>query len=353
MPTLTAVSTALPRYEITQSEIKSFAKKHFTGHIEDLDKLIELFDNTGIVKRYFTVPIDWFAEEHGFEEKNNLYIQSATDLGAEASKKIFEKANIKPSDIDYIIYINSTGLATPSIDARLINVLGLKKNIRRTPIWGLGCAGGAAGLSHAYHYLLGHPNHRVLVISVELCGLTFIPNDYTKSNLVATALFADGAGAMLVSGDEIASEGLNIVDTRSTFYPDSLQVMGWNVVTKGMQVVFDKRIPVLISQIAEEELTAFLSDHRLTKNDITEYLYHPGGWKVLEAYVKAYNLPEEKFRYSKDILRDFGNMSSSTVLYVLDRYLTERKAGKSDDLKNHLISALGPGFCSETLLVQW
>jgi alkylresorcinol/alkylpyrone synthase len=349
VPKLVSVATAVPSNRIDQVEAKAFAAGLFGSHVADLSRLMPLFDHAGIATRYFSVPSDWFGKEHSLEEKNRIYIESATNLVAQASRKLLAGTGTAPEDIDYIIYINTTGLATPSIDARLINVLKLRRNIRRTPIWGLGCAGGTAGLSHAYHYLVGHPGHRVLVVAAELCGLTFIHDDFSKSNLVACALFGDGAAAALVCGDDVSSVGLKILDTQSTFYADSLKVMGWNIVSRGMQVVFDKKIPGIVKEHAASELDAFLARHRITRDDIEQFLYHPGGTKVVEAYETAYGVNGNSFELSRGILRDFGNMSSVTVLFVIERYLRENGLGNPG---YGVISALGPGFCSESLLVK-
>lgn len=349
MPKLISIATAVPDNKITQADAKAFASELFGAQMGDISRLLPLFDNTGITMRYFVSPPEWFKEDHSLEEKNRLYIEAATELGAQASRKLFEENGISPDQIDYIIYINSTGLATPTIDARLINVLGLKKNIRRTPIWGLGCAGGSAGLAHAYHYLIGHPHERVLVVAVELCGLTFIPDDFSKSNLVACALFGDGAAAALLFGDEVDQDGLSIMGTQSMFYPDSLNVMGWNIVSRGMQVVFDKKIPDIVLQYAAKDLKTFLDNHHLQQNDIEQYLYHPGGVKVLESYLKAFAVTDDYFKFSKNVLSNYGNMSSVTVLFVIQHYL------KQHGINNPgygIISSLGPGFCSESLLVK-
>ena len=259
MPKLNAICSATPPFKIGQIEIQEFAKNIFHGKLQDVDRLLPIFKNTGINIRYFSVPLEWFEDDHSLEEKNSIYIQTATELSTDASLSLFNEVGINPSDIDCIFYVNTTGLATPSIDARLINILGLRPNIKRTPIWGLGCAGGASGLSHAYDYLLGHPTHRVLVVSVELCGLTFMRNDFSKSNFVATSLFADGAAVALLSGDAVESSGPTIVDVQSTFYPDSLDIMGWNIISNGMQVVFNERIPKIVLENSANELSEFLS----------------------------------------------------------------------------------------------
>lgn len=358
MPHINAITTAVPAYKLTQVEAKEFAVKVFGPHIPGIERLLELYDNTRIQTRYLTAPIEKLTGHYSAEELNQIYIQSATELAAKAARQLLEQQNISAESIDYIIYVNTTGIATPSIDARLINVLNLKKNIRRTPIWGLGCAGGAAGLSHAYHYLLGHPTHRVLFVAVELCSLTFIPDDYGKSNLVACSLFGDGAAAALLCGDEVESKGLEILDTQSTFYPDSLNVMGWNIVARGMQVVFDKKIPEIISAFAAGEFETFLEKHKLKKDDICKFLYHPGGAKVLQSYETAYSSLDspsgqarldDPFNFSKETLKNFGNMSSVTVLFVIESFLKKYGLEKGG---HHLISALGPGFCSESLLVR-
>jgi alkylresorcinol/alkylpyrone synthase len=348
MPKLMAVATAVPPYHVDQTDAKSFATRIFGSRLSDFDRLLPLFDNTGIETRYFSKPLEWFGEDHSLAEKNDIYIRSATELGAAASRRVMEQSGIAPDQIDYIIYVNTTGLATPSIDARLMNILKLRPYIRRTPIWGLGCAGGAAGLSHAYHYLLGHPTHRVLVVAVELCGLTFIHDDYSKSNLVASALFGEGAAAVLLCGDQVSATGLEIVDTQSTFYPDSLNVMGWNIVSRGLQVVFDKRIPDIVAEHAAGELDEFLKRHHLNRDDVRHYLYHPGGMKVVEAYEAAYGVNGDHFALPHEVLRRYGNMSSVTVLFVIAEYLAKYGFGRTG---YGMISALGPGFCSEALLV--
>lgn len=352
MPAIHDIKTVLPPHRMSQEVVSEFAREHFAGKLNDVERLLPIFDHAGIQSRYFSIPVDWFSEVHSLEEKNELYIQNATRLSAEAARGLLENNGLEPHQIDYIIYVNSTGLATPSIDARLINVLNLRSNIRRTPIWGLGCAGGAAGLAHAYHYALGHPNDRVLLIAAELCGLTFMADDFSQSNFVATALFGEGAAAVLVTGDSVTEGRANgraveMLGTRSQFFPDSEDVMGWSVVSGGLQVVFAQRIPEIVAAHAEEDLVSFLAEFGLTLGDIEEFLLHPGGRKVIEAYEQALGFSNGHLALSREVLRDFGNMSSVTVLFVLERYLK-----KKDREGYSLISALGPGFCSESILVK-
>ena len=348
MPRIRAVATAVPGNRVDQDLAQAFAREQFAGRIPDLERLLPLFMNTGIDTRHFAAPTDWFLTSHDLAEKSAMYVREATSLSAQAARDVLARAELAPADVDYVVYVNTTGLATPSIDARLINELGLRTDVRRTPIWGLGCAGGVAGLSHAHHHALGHPGQRVLVIATELCGLTFMPEDDSPANLVATALFADGAGAVLVEGDELAGEGLAMIDTRSRFYRDSLDVMGWTVLQQGLQVVFARRIPEIVAETAAADAGGFLADHDLKLGDIDAFILHPGGTKVLEAYETALGLVPAQLDLARGVLRDYGNMSSATVLFVLERYLQENAPGRGG---YGLISALGPGFCSESVLV--
>jgi alkylresorcinol/alkylpyrone synthase len=349
MPKIVGIKTAVPSHCIDQTTVESFVRTHFGRKFGDIERLLPIFTNSGIATRYFSQSLEWFSTPHDLADKNQAYIVAATQLGEQAAGALFDQLRIRPDQIDYIIYVNTTGLATPSIDARLINRLGLRSTVRRTPIWGLGCAGGVAGLSHAYHHALGHPKERVLLVAAELCGLTFMPDDFSKSNLVASALFGEGAAAVLVAGDEVDSEGMQITATRSRLFPDSLDVMGWNVVSHGLQVLFAQRIPDIVAAHAAEDFTAFLNEHQLCLADISAYILHPGGRKVIEAYQQALGLEDGQLSTASDTLRDYGNMSSVTVLFVLERHLQRHGFGG-----NHtgIISALGPGFCSESILVQ-
>ena len=321
MPRLVAVATAVPETRIEQPVAAAFARERFAGRLPDLERLLPLFTNAGIDTRYFAVPREWFSTAHDLAERSAIYAREATRLSAQAAAEVIARAGLAPGDIDYIIYVNTTGLATPSIDARLVNVLGLRADVRRTPVWGLGCAGGVAGLAQAYHYALAHAEARILVVATELCGLTFLPDDVSKSNLVATALFSDGSAAAVVVGDHHPGAGLEILGTRSRLYPDSLDVMGWTVLQEGLQVVFAQRIPEIVRQTAATEIGAFLAAHGATLADVDAFLLHPGGTKVLEAYAEALALRPGQLDLPRGVLRDFGNMSSATVLFVIERYL--------------------------------
>jgi len=350
MPKIVSVGRALPPHRLTQSDIREFARIQFSRAEPGWERLLDVFANAQITDRYFSVPIDWYETPHTFTEKTEQYVHSCDILGVAATQDCLSQLQLAVDQVDYIIFVSTTGIATPSIDARLINLLKMRPNIRRTPIWGLGCAGGAAGISHGYHYLVGHPKERVLIVAIELCGLTFQQGDLSKSNLVATALFGEGAAAVLMTGDEVEADGLAVLDTRSTFWPDSLEVMGWNVMNTGLQVVFSQSIPTLVRERARTNLVELLCDHQLTLEDIAHFILHPGGAKVLDAYETALGLSVGKLDICRQTLKDFGNMSSVSVLFVLAAHLKQIALGTK---QLGILSALGPGFCAETLLVQF
>lgn len=348
MPRLLSVATALPSYRLGREEARTIAAKLFAGH-PHIRRLLDVFDSSGIDQRYFSTPPEWFHAEHSPESVNRTYIESATDLGEQAIRKALQRCSLQPSEIDYLVYVNTTGLATPSIDARLMNRLGCRLDAAHIPIWGRGCAGGVAGIGHVNEYLRGQPRAVGVIVAAEFCGLTFLPHDLSKSNIVASALFGDGVGAAVVAGSEVDRPGLEIVQTRSRLFPDSLDVMGWNITSQGLQVVFNRRIPDIVSEHAADELAALLKAGGVEREEVVEYLYHPGGPKVLDAYRKAYGLGGEELAIPKSVLKDCGNMSSATVIFVIERFLEQQTRPQ----KGYAVaSALGPGFCSESLLLQ-
>ncbi|MEW5874139.1 MAG: 3-oxoacyl-[acyl-carrier-protein] synthase III C-terminal domain-containing protein [Candidatus Zixiibacteriota bacterium] len=350
MPRIAAVATALPPHRITQAEAKAFARAHFGGARRDIDRLLDAFDHTGIESRYVCMEPSWYAAPHDFGEKNKLYIDWSTRLGANVARDCLDKAGISPAEVTHIIFVSTTGLATPSIDSRLVNVLGLCPHVRRTPLWGLGCGGGAAGLSHAAMMARADAHACVLLVSVELCSLTFHHADTSKSNVIATALFADGAAGVLVTGEAIPGGGPEIAGEQATTWPGSLDVMGWNFDSVGMQVVFSRAIPAIVQEKVRDDVDRFLVSQGTTLAGVPHLIAHPGGAKVIEAYEKALALPCETMRLTREILRDFGNMSSPSVLFVLERFLAQKQAGPGE---RALLTALGPGFTSEKLILQF
>jgi alkylresorcinol/alkylpyrone synthase len=361
MPKIISMSTYLPPYQMNQVTTMEFAKELFQDSYHDIDRLLSVFQNGQIENRYFSAPIEWFQTDHTFKEKNDLYISCATEFGVEAIKRCMKNEEFLQKPIDYteidaIFLISSSGISTPSLDARIMNHLPLSPHVKRIPIWGLGCAGGAAGLSRAYEYCLAFPEAKVLVLSIELCSLTFQRNDTSKSNLVGTSLFADGVACALLVGDktEIESNSRmdalpNIKATQSTLMPHSEDVMGWEIKNDGLYVVFSKDIPHIVEGWCKPLVEQFLAENELTMDQIECMIAHPGGKKVLEAYQSSLGFSSEMLEVSLDILKRYGNMSSATVLFVLEEFM--KKTIEKNTLG--LISALGPGFSSELLLVEW
>ncbi len=358
MPKITSVSTYNPPYALKQDNIEELTKELFSDKIPQLDRLLSVFKNGEIETRNFCVPLDWHKVEHSFEERNATYVKLATQYSCEVIQSCLQNMNflnapISTEEIDAIVFISSTGISTPSIDARVMNKLPFSDRVRRIPIWGLGCAGGAAGISRAFDFCKAHPKAKVLVVCVELCSLTFQPNDYSKSNLVGASLFSDGAACVLVCGDEVEVQTKkkvpSIVNTASKWMPDSEDVMGWEVKNSGLHVVFAKSIPTIISKWLGPFMNEFLSENNCTSDQIKHFVAHPGGKKVLQAYEDTLQLDNRQTSVSREVLKKHGNMSSPTVLYVLERFMLQDIP--SDDYG--LLVALGPGFCGEAVLLNW
>lgn len=358
MPIIQSVSTISPSVEIRQEDAMSFARSLFSDSFKDIDRLLKVFRNGEIETRQVCMPIEWYAEAHDFEMRNDLYIKHAVQLGKEAIIQCLNDTStlprkIDPAEIDAIFFISSSGLSTPSIDARLINQLPFRHDIKRIPIWGLGCAGGAAGMSRAFDYCKAYPEANVLVLAVELCSLTFQRDDVSKSNLVGVSLFSDGVACALVSGAQSTIKSKQPVPairaTSSRFMPDSEDVMGWDVKNDGLHVVFSKSIPTVITDWLGPFVHQFAEDQGLSMEEIRHFVAHPGGKKVLRAYEKALHMEPDQTAVSKKVLQHHGNMSSPTVLFVLKEFM-DRKPDAGD---YGLMAALGPGFCGELLLLEW
>lgn len=361
MAYILSLGTCPPPFTFTQESTVEFARELFSETYQDIDRLLKVFNNGEIENRNFAVPLEWFKEEHSFSEKNDEYINAAVSFGVQAIRDCLEnteflKGKISEEQIDAIIFVSSTGVSTPSIDAKIMNKMSFSPHTKRIPIWGLGCAGGAAGFSRAYEYCKAFPDANVLVVAVELCGLTFQKNDHSKSNLIGTSLFADGMACALLCGEKsnLKNESTlpavpKVCGTQSTLLPDSEDVMGWNIRDDGFFVVFSKDIPSLIKNWLKPNVEKFLEQMNIPLSTISNFVFHPGGKKVLQAYEKALDIPSNMTTISKDVLVDHGNMSSATVLYVLKRFMMK----KIDSNEYGLMGALGPGFSSELLLLQW
>lgn len=360
MPTIISVGEAVPPHILEQEDVKRFSRDLFSESFKDIERLLKAFHNGQVEKRHFVKALDWYKEDHTFAEKNDAFIDSAIQLGSAAvtdclNNPEFLKREIACEEVEAIFLITSTGLATPSIEARLMNVLPFSERTKRIPIWGLGCAGGAAGLSRAFEYCLAYPTAKVLVLAIELCSLTFQRNDLSKSNLIGTSLFSDGVACVLVVGDKVEISQMSlltslpkIIATQSTTMRDSIDVMGWKVKSEGLYVVFSKDIPAIVEKWLKPNVSHFLRDHQLIMDEMNYFIAHPGGKKVLDAYVKSLQIQPSMIELPLKVLRNYGNMSSATVLIVLKQFLRKGIPGEWG-----LCTALGPGFSSELLLLRW
>jgi alkylresorcinol/alkylpyrone synthase len=338
-------------YYVDQKEIVVAVRNLFGGHYDDIERLLRVFGNGQVEGRYFAAPVEWFERERGLEEKNQRYIEEAVRMGSNAVKRCLEEAGVDKEEIDAFVFVSSSGMSTPTIDARIMNELRMPAHIKRLPLWGLGCAGGASGISRAHDYCMAYPDAKVLVLCIELCSLTFQRSDTSKSNLIGTSLFADGAACALVTGrnDRTAGSGFFIKETQSTLMPDSEDVMGWDVKDEGLHVVFSRDIPKIIENWLKPNVDLFLNKIGKTSADIMHFVAHPGGKKVLTAYENSLGITKEKTDISRGVLAQYGNMSSPTVLFVLKEFM--EKGPKSGE--EGLLTALGPGFSSEMVWLEW
>jgi len=362
MPAVISVGTALPEHVLDQKDIKQFARDIY-GEVYrgDLDRLIAVYDNAEIDRRHFCVPIGWFGKHRAFAEKNDLYMNNALDLATIAIERALDAAGLSHGDIDYLLFVSTTGLSTPSIDARLIHRLPFRRDIKRLPIWGLGCAGGASSLARAMDIARAEPSARVLVVVVELCGLTFMRNDLSKAALIATSLFGDGAAAVVVAGERAEvnarPESPRLVASRTTTMEDSLGVMGWEFTDLGFKIVMSRDIPTIVRTFMRESIETFLEEQGLGRDAIAHYIAHPGGARVIEAYRESLGLSDDALRHTRAVLRDCGNISACSVLFVLERFMRERAVRDDEERREEteygVLCALGPGFSSEVVLMRW
>lgn len=353
-PRLIALATAVPSHVLSTNDVKRLATHVFSSE-EFRERNFDVFENAEIETRHTCVSIDWLGQSHSFGERNRLYIEHATRLAAEVSSSALERAGLTARDVDHVVFVSSTGLSTPSMDALLANQLEFRSDIRRTPIWGLGCAGGAVGLSRAREFALADPSARVLLVALELCSVTFLPTDVTKRNLVAASLFGDGAAAAVVVGSTVKQPArgrslpLELFASHSVLWRDTLDVMGWTIDEVGLHVVFSRDIPAIVREAVRPAVVEFLARHGLTLDDVQHLVAHPGGVKVLRAYAEALEIAPERLHHARDVLRRYGNMSSPSCLFVLERVL---QAGDIEPGQRALVTALGPGFSGEFVLMQ-
>lgn len=340
-PRILGVGTALPPYVLAQKEAQSLTRTLFASSYKDIDRLMSVFDNGQVMTRHIAAPVEWFETDHTWSEKNELYVEKALELGEAAARSALHRAKLTPDAIDAIIFVSTTGVSTPSLDSRLIKRLNLSRHTARIPVWGLGCAGGAAGLARAGDYAKSNPNSRVLLVAAELCSLTFQRGDLSKSNLIASSLFADGAAAVIVG----PGAGPELVGSYSTLLDDTEDIMGWDVNDNGLKVRFSKDVPALVGEVMRSNMSEAAQANGFSFADIKHFVTHPGGLKVLQAYARTLELDETALEDSYAVLKDCGNMSSVSVLFVLERFMRRWSQLPSEEIG--AVSAMGPGFSVE------
>lgn len=351
MSTITAVRTALPGNVHAQGEITAVLEDVVLpgdARAEKRALLRRVHASAGVATRHLALPLDAYAGLDGFGAANDAFIEVGTTLGARAVGDALAACGLAPSDVDLLVTTSVTGIAAPSIDARLVGRLGLRDDVKRLPVFGLGCVAGAAGTARLHDYLVGHPAGVAVLLSVELCSLTFQRDDDSTANLVATGLFGDGAAAVVMVGAEhpLATSGPRVTATRSRFYPDTERVMGWDIGGSGFRIVLAATVADVVEKYLRDDVDAFLAGHGLTVADVATWVAHPGGPKVIDAIVRAMEIPPDALDVTRRSLSAVGNLSSASVLNVLEGTLDTGFTGPG------LLLAMGPGFCAELVLLD-
>ena len=341
-PRLLALKTAVPPHVLEQHVVADIARTLFGGKT-DIERMLPVFENSGIECRYSCVPPDWYLADHGWRDRNAIFIENAVALLEKVAHACLGEARLVPEEIDAVVSVSTTGIATPSLDALIAERMNLRRDITRLPIFGFGCAGGVLGLARSGTLAKASPGAKILFLCVELCALTFRKDDVSKSNIVATALFGDGAAGAIISTE---GEGPSLGPSGEHTWPDSLGIMGWDIEEDGFKAIFSKNIPALVEEEFKFVLFDFLKRNKLKLDDIDAFACHPGGAKVLVALEHALRLEDGGLKDSREILRQYGNMSSVTVLFVLERMRIREKRQRT------LLSSLGPGFTAAFMTLE-
>jgi len=347
---IASAASAFPKHYYSQQFLLDQLKQYWGDRLKNPQTLARLHRNVSVEGRYLALPYEKYYDLKTWGCANDAWIQVAQELGEQALCRALQQAELEPREIGALFFTSVTGISSPSIDALLVNRMRLSPNIKRLPIFGLGCVAGAAGIARAADYVRAYPSQAAALVSVELCSLTIQREDLSVANLISSGLFADGSAAVIVTGDQLTASGPEIVATRSVFYPDTEAMMGWKVSERGFSIVLSPQVPTLIRENLGRDVDAFLGEHGCKRSDIGSWVLHTGGPKVLEATGDALDLHDGQLDASWACLKRVGNLSSASVLVVLE-----------DVMRNHrpkpgtmgLLAAMGPGFCSELVLLKW
>ncbi|WP_452232784.1 type III polyketide synthase [Lacinutrix sp. MEBiC02595] len=346
---ITAVAKQLPKYARETKDIIPYLNLWMNGQDERFQrKVIKLFENAGVDKRYSIMDAEEVFNDTSFEAKNDIYSREVVQLAEQSLSKALDKAALKPTDIDFIITVSCTGIMIPSMDAYLINNLKMKQDIVRLPVTEMGCAAGVSGIIYAKNFLKANPNKRAVVIAVESPTATFQLDDFSMVNIVSAAIFGDGAAAVILSSYE-KEEGPKIVDEAMYHFYDSETMMGFKLVNTGLQMILDKAVPETISEHFPKIVHPFLEHNNMAIEDIDHLIFHPGGKKIVQTVEDLFGALGKNIDDTKEVLRRYGNMSSATVLYVLERFM-DKQLPKGD---KGLMLSFGPGFSAQRILLEW
>lgn len=347
---IASAASAFPKHYYSQKFLLEQLQQYWGDRLPNAQVLARLHRNVAVEGRHLALPTEKYYDIATWGQANDLWIEVAQELGEQALCRALHHAGLDRQQLGALFFVSVTGIASPSIDALLINRMGLPANIRRVPIFGLGCVAGAAGIARAADYVRAYPEQAAALVSVELCSLTIQRDDLSVANLISSGLFADGAAAVIVAGNEVPSAGPVIRATRSIFYPETEEMMGWKITEKGFRITLSPEVPQLIREHLGHDVDAFLADQGLKRSDLNSWVLHTGGPKVLEATASALGLHNGQLEASWECLKRVGNLSSASVLVVLEDVMRNRRPEPGT---LGLLAAMGPGFCSELLLLEW
>jgi alkylresorcinol/alkylpyrone synthase len=347
---IASVASAFPQYYYSQEILVAALKNDWRHRLPNPDILDRLDESMKVDGRYTARPIEFYENLRTWGEANNTWIEVGLEIGEKALCRALVSAGVEPHELKAIFVTSVTGIAAPSLDARLVNRLGLSPNIKRIPIFGLGCVAGAAGISRAADYVRGYPDQAAALLSIELCSLTLQRDDISMAHLISALLFGDGAAATVVVGSDVESDGPEILATKSVLYPNTERVMGWDISEKGFHIVLSPEVPDTVIRHLGHDVDEFLAEQGLQRSDIKSWVMHTGGPKVLEATAVSLGITAKDLEASWECLRKVGNLSSTSVLLVLEDVYKHRRPAPGT---YSILAAMGPGFCSELVLLRW